>query len=184
MTSRSTAAEQRSPPVDSKGPGGPPCGSTRPSGARTPWCRPACCSPPTEELTVGTGIANIWARPAVTLHGGAAGLADAFPGRFVLGIGVGYAHQAELVGQEFTPAAPTMPPTSRRWPPRPGIPAPAAPYARILAANGPRLLELARDCADGALPAMRPSEFTAEVRDLLGPDKLLVAMVHLPADQT
>ncbi|HET9690536.1 MAG TPA: LLM class flavin-dependent oxidoreductase [Acidimicrobiales bacterium] len=137
----------------------------------------------TETLTVGTGIANIWARPAVTLHGGAAGLADAFPGRFVLGIGVGYAHQAELVGQHFGPPAPTMRAYLEAMATPTRLPAPDAPYARILAANGPRLLELARDRADGALPAMRPPEFTAEVRALLGPEKLLVAMVHLPAGQ-
>ena len=137
----------------------------------------------TDALTIGTGIANIWARPAVTLHGGAAAVADAFPGRFVLGIGVGYAHQAELVGQQFGPPAPTMRAYLDAMDTPTRLPAPDAPYARLLAANGPKLLELSRDRADGALPAMPSPERTAELRTLLGAEKLLVALVHLPADQ-
>jgi alkanesulfonate monooxygenase SsuD/methylene tetrahydromethanopterin reductase-like flavin-dependent oxidoreductase (luciferase family) len=43
----------------------------------------------TERMTFGSAIANIWARPPQTAHGAAALLADAYPGRFVLGLGVG-----------------------------------------------------------------------------------------------
>ena len=137
----------------------------------------------TERLAVGTGIANIWSRPGITAHGGAALLADAYPGRFVLGLGVGYANQAELVGQPFGRPVPTMAAylDGMQTPGR--LPAPPAPYARLLAANGPKLLELARDRADGALPAMRPPEFTAEVRALLGPDKLVVVLIAIEPGQ-
>ena len=41
----------------------------------------------TERLVLGTSIANIWARAPQTAHGAAALLAQAFPGRFVLGLG-------------------------------------------------------------------------------------------------
>ena len=44
----------------------------------------------TKRMTFGTGIANIWARPPQTAHGASALLAEAYPGRFVLGLGVGY----------------------------------------------------------------------------------------------
>jgi alkanesulfonate monooxygenase SsuD/methylene tetrahydromethanopterin reductase-like flavin-dependent oxidoreductase (luciferase family) len=46
----------------------------------------------TERMVFGTSIANIWARAPQTAHGAAALLAQAFPGRFVLGLGVGYPH--------------------------------------------------------------------------------------------
>jgi probable F420-dependent oxidoreductase len=54
------------------------------------------------------------------------------------------------------------------WPP-----APDTAYPRILGANGPKMLALAAEIADGALPAGLPPEFTARARQLLGPDKLL-----------
>jgi probable F420-dependent oxidoreductase len=54
------------------------------------------------------------------------------------------------------------------------LPAPEAAYPRIIAANGPKMLTLAGQIADGAMPAMLPPEFTAQARQLLGPDKLLV----------
>jgi hypothetical protein len=55
----------------------------------------------TERLVAGSGIANVWARPAVTAHGAAATLGEAYPGRFVLGLGVDYPMQAELVGLDY-----------------------------------------------------------------------------------
>ncbi|MEU4225622.1 LLM class flavin-dependent oxidoreductase [Nonomuraea sp. NPDC026600] len=53
-------------------------------------------------------------------------------------------------------------------------PAPDVAYPRIIAANGPKMLALAGEIADGALPAGGPPEFTAQARQVLGPDKLLV----------
>ena len=55
----------------------------------------------TERMVFGTCIANIWARPAQTMHAAAAQLAEAYPGRFVMGLGVGYPEQAASVGREF-----------------------------------------------------------------------------------
>ena len=53
---------------------------------------------------------------------------------------------------------------------------------RIIAANGPKMLALADDIADGAMPAMLPAEFTAQARQLLGPDKLLVVGLSVVGD--
>jgi probable F420-dependent oxidoreductase len=47
-------------------------------------------------------------------------------------------------------------------------------YPKIVGANGPKMLALAGEITDGALPSMVPPEFTAQARQLLGPDKLLV----------
>jgi probable F420-dependent oxidoreductase len=135
----------------------------------------------TERMVFGTCIANIWARPAQTMHAAAAQLAQAYPNRFVLGLGVGYPEQAASVGQEFGKPLATMREYLGRmqtptWPP-----APDAPYARIVAANGPKMLALAGEAADGALPATVSVEFTAQARRLLGPDKLLVVGLSMAA---
>ncbi|WP_369803392.1 LLM class flavin-dependent oxidoreductase [Mycobacterium sp. E2699] len=136
----------------------------------------------TERMAFGTCIANIWARPAQTMHAAAAQLAQAYPGRFVLGLGVGYPEQAASVGRDFGSPLATMRDYVNRmdsptWPS-----APDAPYPKIIAANGPKMLALAGDIADGALPAMLPAQFTTQARRTLGPDKLLVVGVSVVGD--
>ena len=58
----------------------------------------------------------------------------------------------------------------------PRLPSPDVSYPRIVAANGPKMLALSAEMADGAMPAMPDPEFTARARELLGPDKLLVVL--------
>jgi probable F420-dependent oxidoreductase len=136
----------------------------------------------TERMTFGTGIANIWARPAQTMHAASALLADAYPGRLVLGLGVGYPEQAASTGQEFGSPLATMRDYVDRMDGRTWPPAPDVTYPRIIGAIGPRMLALASDIADGALPAGLPPGFTAHARQLLGPDKLLVIGLSVVAD--
>jgi probable F420-dependent oxidoreductase len=138
----------------------------------------------TERMVFGTCIANIWARPAQTMHAAAAQLADAYPGRLVVGLGVGYPEQAASVGQEFGRPLVTVRDYVQRmdeptWPP-----VPDAAYPRIIAANGPKMLALAGDIADGAFPAGQAARFTAQARSTLGPDKLLVVGLSLDPDPT
>jgi probable F420-dependent oxidoreductase len=128
----------------------------------------------TERMVFGTSIANIWARQPQTAHGAAALLAQAYPDRFVLGLGVGYPYQAASVGREFgSPLAMMRDYLDQLGVPT-QLPAPDVAYPKIVGANGPKMLALAGEIADGALPAMVPPEFTAQARQLLGPDKLLV----------
>ncbi|HET6189384.1 MAG TPA: LLM class flavin-dependent oxidoreductase [Trebonia sp.] len=131
-----------------------------------------------ERLTFGTGIANIWARAPQTAHAAAALLSQAYPGRLVLGLGVGYSQQAALVGREFGRPLAAMRDYLERMAVPTMTPAPDAPYPRIVGANGPKMLALAGELADGALPAGLPAQFTAQARAALGPGKLLV--VALP----
>jgi len=138
----------------------------------------------TERTVFGTCIANIWARPAQTMHAAAAQLAEAYPGRLVVGLGVGYPEQAASVGQEFGRPLVTMRDYLQRmdeptWPP-----VPDAAYPRIIAANGPKMLALAGEIADGAFPAAQAAEFTAQARSTLGPDKLLVVGMSVDPDPT
>src|SRR5687768_6576170 len=51
----------------------------------------------TERLKVATGIANIYARDAVTMANTQRSLEEAFPGRFLLGLGVSHAHLVDRV---------------------------------------------------------------------------------------
>lgn len=136
----------------------------------------------TERMVFGTCVANIWARPAQTMHAAAAQLAQAYPGRFVLGLGVGYPEQAASVGRDFGSPLTTMrnylgAMGSPTWPPAPDV-----AYPRIVAANGPKMLALAGELTDGAYPAGLPPEFTALARRALGPDKLLVVGLSVVCD--
>jgi probable F420-dependent oxidoreductase len=135
-----------------------------------------------ERTVFGTFIGNIWARPAQTMHAAAAQLAEAYPGRLAVGLGVGYPEQAASVGQKFGSPLATMRDyldrmDSPTWPQ-----APDAAYPRIIAANGPKMLALAGEIADGAMPAGLPATFTAHAREVLGPDKLLVVGLSVIPD--
>ena len=55
----------------------------------------------TDRIVLGTGVVNVWSRSPHTAHGAATLLAQAFPGRFILGIGGGHPGQATAVGREF-----------------------------------------------------------------------------------
>jgi probable F420-dependent oxidoreductase len=137
----------------------------------------------TERMVFGTCIANIWARPAQTAHGAAALLAQAYPGRLVLGLGVGYPEQAASVGREFGRPLATLRDYLDRMGAPTQLPAPDVAYPRIIGANGPKMLELAGEITDGAMPALQPPEFTAQARQVLGPDKLLVIFVRASTEQ-
>jgi probable F420-dependent oxidoreductase len=147
-------------------------------GGKDPMVQLALLLAATERLTFGTGIANIWARAPQTAHAAAALLSQAYPGRLVLGLGGGYPQQAAAVGREFGRPLASMRDYLERMAAPTMTPAPDGPYARIVAANGEKMIALAGELADGALPAGLPPQFTARARAALGPGKLLV--VALP----
>src|SRR3984957_11374756 len=105
----------------------------------------------TERLVLGTSIANIWARAPQTAHGAAALLAQAFPGRFALGLGVGYPQQAASVGREFGRPVGTMREYLEQMGAPTQLPAPDVDYPKIIGANGPKMLALSGEIADGAM---------------------------------
>lgn len=134
----------------------------------------------TEHIVVGTGIANIWARHAAALQAGAATLAEAYPGRFALGVGVSHRFIVEASGQTYLPPLPAQ----RDYLERMRAAAadtvqPATPFPTIVGALGPRMTELARDHADGAIPTGMPVAHTRWARETLGPDKLLVVGISV-----
>ncbi|MGW4061239.1 TIGR03620 family F420-dependent LLM class oxidoreductase [Amycolatopsis sp. NPDC004747] len=125
------------------------------------------------DVVLGTGIANTWLRRATTAYKGGATLAQAHPGRFVLGVGIGHAFQADKLGEDYRPLDRMRAYLSEMDAAAAENPAPAA-FPRVLAAVGPKMLELARDHADGAHPFAQPVSHTPYAREILGPDKLLI----------
>ncbi|UOZ10647.1 TIGR03620 family F420-dependent LLM class oxidoreductase [Amycolatopsis sp. WQ 127309] len=125
------------------------------------------------DVVLGTGIANLWARPGVTAEKGGATLAQAHPGRFVLGVGVGHRFQATKAGEAYRPIDRMRAYLSEMDDIAAENPSPVA-FPRVLAAVGPKMLELSRDHADGAHPFAQPVSHTPYAREILGPDKLLI----------
>lgn len=125
-----------------------------------------------DHVVIASGIANIWARDAAAMANGARALADAYPDRFLLGIGVGHAPSVQQRGhsyahpldrmREYCDAMDSAPYTGPR----------AAP-PRVLAALGPQMLRLAADRGAGAHPYLVPIEHTRLARRVLGAGPLL-----------
>jgi probable F420-dependent oxidoreductase len=136
----------------------------------------------TDRLVFGSGVANIWARHPGAMQGGGATLADAFPGRFALGLGVSHPLLVARSGQEWTPPLPTLRRYLDAMDATEGAPTPEVPFPRIIGALGPKMVGLARDRADGAHPHSMPPAHTRAVRATLGPDKLLIVGVGFLVD--
>jgi probable F420-dependent oxidoreductase len=138
-----------------------------------------------EGLVVATGIANIWARDPVAMAAGQRTLAEAWGGRFLLGLGV--SHQSLVAPRRHRYERPIE--TMRSYldamdgaPYMSPAPEPSS-LVRLLAALGPRMLALAAERADGAHTYLVPAEHTLYARATLGPAKLLcpevaVALEH------
>jgi len=129
----------------------------------------------TEKLNVASGIANIYGRDAVAAMNASRGLNEQSGGRFLLGLGVshvplvsamrGHAYGKPVAAMrhylEAMAKAPYLAPEPKERP------------KTVLAALGPKMIELARDLADGAHPYCVPPSHTALARRILGSGKLL-----------
>ncbi len=144
-------------------------------GAKDAFVELAVLLAATERMAFSSAIANMYARPAPTTHGAATMLADAFPGRFLLGLGGGYPFQAAQAGQQIAPPiARTREYFANMALEQPILEVPPVNYATTFAANGPKMLALAGELFDGAQPTMVPPSFVTNAREVLGPDKLIV----------
>lgn len=128
-----------------------------------------------ERIVVATGIANLWARDAMSMAAGQKTILSAYPDRFLLGIGISHKSAVEgLRGQRYDRPLATMRAYLDAMDEAVFFAAPpASEPERVLAALGPKMLELARDRAAGAQPYFVPVEHTAVAREALGPDRLL-----------
>jgi probable F420-dependent oxidoreductase len=122
-------------------------------------------------IVIATGIVNVWMHEAPETAARYTAIAAAHPGRFLLGLGVshGLLVDANEPGRYRRPLA-----AMQRYLDELDAAAPPVPVtARVLAALGPRMLELAGDRSRGAHPYLVTPEHTRTARTLLGPAPLL-----------
>jgi probable F420-dependent oxidoreductase len=131
----------------------------------------------TSEVTVATGIANIWARDPDAMTAAQITLCEAYPGRFLLGVGVSHAaltvHRGHHYAKPLTSMRRYLDGMDEAWDKFRGV-KPVSRPPRILAALGPRMLELAATRAAGAHTYLVPPEHTEQARRILGPDAALI----------
>jgi probable F420-dependent oxidoreductase len=142
---------------------------------REPLVNSALLLSATQRITVATGIASLHARTAMTMQAGWKTISEAFPGRFVLGIGVSHQPMVEGVHRvAYDKPYSTM--VSYLDAMDKGIyvaAGPTTPPQRVLAALGPKMLRLSAERGLGAHPYFVPVEHTPVAREALGPDALL-----------
>ena len=125
----------------------------------------------TQRLQIGSSIANIYARDAVASRNGLKTLRRVSNDRYILGLGVSHVPLVERFrGHTYGKPVAAMrhyleqmraeQPDAEAWP-------------VVIAALGPRMLELAADLTRGAIPYNVTPEHTAQARAILGPDKWL-----------
>ena len=142
----------------------------------------------TETLIIATGIANIYARDATAMKQGQHTLAKLSGGRFLLGLGVSHVPMVENTrGHKYGKPVATMRAyldameraaaiawTLDETPPT------------VLAALGPKMIELAAERTAGVHPYNVTPEHTAQARRIVGPDAWVCVeqMVLMVTDPT
>ena len=143
--------------------------------AREAFAQAAIFLGATSHLTVASGIANIWARDPMAMAAGGRSIAEAWPGRFILGLGVSHAPMVAARGHDYARPVSAMRDYLDRmgqatWR---GPDAPIPPI--VLAALGPRMVALAAERTAGAYPYFTTTKHIRDVRKQLGPDAFLAA---------
>ncbi|MFE0804840.1 LLM class F420-dependent oxidoreductase [Streptomyces sp. NPDC058812] len=118
----------------------------------------------TSRIVVGTSIQSIWEHEASAAAASFAELEVSHPGRFVLGLGVSHGPRVEGYSRPYSTMVGYLDDLDKA-----GMPA----GHRLLAALGPKMLELSRDRAAGAIPYLVTPEHTAQARERLGEGPLL-----------
>ena len=140
----------------------------------------------TSTLRLATGIANVYARDAMATAAAQKTLAEAYPGRFLLGLGVSSPVLVQNVRKHeygkplsymkaYLAAMDEAMYSAVKSKDDPG---------RVLAALGPKMLEASARQASGAHPYLTTPEHTRTAREVIGPDSLLAPelMVVLESD--
>jgi probable F420-dependent oxidoreductase len=128
-----------------------------------------------EQMVIASGIASIWARDPVAMAAAQRTLGEAYPGRFVLGIGVSHGPIVDARGHRYRQPLAKMRGYLDAMDAAPWQGPPAEPSPRVLAALGPRMLGLAARRSAGALLYNGTPEATAAARAVVGPGPLLAA---------
>jgi probable F420-dependent oxidoreductase len=118
----------------------------------------------TSTLQVATGIVNIWTAEAGPVAESFHRIESAYPGRFLLGIGVGHPEAQTVYAKPYQALQQYLDKLDEY-----GVPQ----HRRVVAALGPRVLELSARRAAGAHPYLTTPEHTAQARELIGPQAFL-----------
>jgi probable F420-dependent oxidoreductase len=119
----------------------------------------------TTSLKVATGIVNIWTAAAKPVSESFHRIDTAYPGRFVLGIGVGHREVLTEYRKPYDALVSYLDELDEY-----GVPA----NRRVVAALGPRVLKLSAQRSAGAHPYLTTPEHTAQAREIIGPNALLL----------
>ena len=118
----------------------------------------------TSQLKVATGIVNVWKDPADVVAASFARIDAAFPGRFVLGVGIGHPEATAEYRSPYATLAAYVDELLER-----GVPSGRV----VLAALGDGVLKLAAERTAGAHPYLTTPEHTRRARELVGAGVLL-----------
>ena len=124
----------------------------------------------TRQLHVASGIVSIWTAAPADVGPAVAALEAAFPGRFLLGLGASHSVLTPDYAKPYTHVVAYLDALD-------ALDEPVPTARRVLAALGPRMLELAAARAAGAHPYFVPVEHTARARGILGSGPLLAPEV-------
>jgi probable F420-dependent oxidoreductase len=151
---------------------------------RDPLIMAALLLESTSTLQVATGIANIYARDAMTTANAQRTLEEAFPGRFLLGLGVSHEHLVDRVRHHdySKPYSKMVHYLEEMDSAVFRAVGPSERPATVLAALGPKMLALAGERADGAHTYFVPVEHSRHAREILGEGPLLAVEQMLVLD--
>ncbi|RAV17150.1 LLM class F420-dependent oxidoreductase [Mycolicibacterium sp. GF69] len=130
--------------------------------AELSWVEPIL--EPTADIKLATGIVNIWTADAGPVSESFHRIEKAYPGRFLLGIGVGHPEAHTQYQKPYDALTAYLDKLDEY-----GVPK----DRRVVAALGPRVLRLSAERSAGAHPYLTTPEHTAEARKLMGPDAFL-----------
>jgi probable F420-dependent oxidoreductase len=118
----------------------------------------------TDKLALATGIVNIWTAAAGPVAESFHRIDQAYPGRFLLGIGVGHPEAHQEYKKPYDALTDYLDELDQHGVPR---------DRRVVAALGPQVLRLSARRSAGAHPYLTTPEHTATARELIGPDAFL-----------
>lgn len=130
--------------------------------AELSWVEPLL--EPTTEVKVATGIVNIWTAEPGPVAESFHRIEKAYPGRFLLGIGVGHPEAHTTYKKPYQALSDYLDKLDEY-----GVPK----DRRVVAALGPRVLRLSAERSAGAHPYLTTPEHTARARELIGPEAFL-----------
>ena len=130
--------------------------------AELDWVEPILGA--TDKLQLATGIVNIWSAAAGPVSESFHRIDKAYPGRFLLGIGVGHPEAVTEYKKPYVALTEYLDELDGNGVPKDRV---------VVAALGPQVLKLSARRSAGAHPYLTTPEHTAQARELIGPDAFI-----------